>query len=224
MTTNLSLANKLSALKNRKEGKISSFFDSLSKIENGGMIERSASCYYIEPSQHSQNNDDKITNQNQLDQQEQMLISFSGLDNLLNTQPGGLAPAYSPGDTKFNEYSNLPTKQNLFNVFRQLSSAADPQFSIHIKNWVEVVDKEYFNYKDRVDKASKNALWSIMANLRVSSSQLLSSIYSSFSHYIYWRRCYQVYFCQFFTFSQQYVLPLCSRYCWFPYVDSYSRC
>jgi hypothetical protein len=134
----------------------------------------SACSYYIEPFQNLQDDDHKITNQDQLDEQEQMLISFFGLDNLLNTQTGGSIPAYSPGDVKFNEYLNLPTRQNFFNVFRQLSTAANPQLFVNVNNWIEILAKEYASYKDRVNKSSgdTNAFWNMKENLRLSQNGL----------------------------------------------------
>lgn len=51
-----------------------------------------------------------------LDQQEQMLISFFGLDQISNRQSGGVAAVFNPGQEDFDIYRSLPTKQTFFKL------------------------------------------------------------------------------------------------------------
>jgi hypothetical protein len=86
------------------------------ELEGGeNWIESNCRHFLVEPfhpyfSPSSKNKNFNLWNQKALDEQEQILISFFGIESLLNIQSGGVNASYNPGKQALGLYLSLPTK------------------------------------------------------------------------------------------------------------------
>lgn len=122
----------------RLHGFVKRFFDTLKEITCKEVWWENYRYFYVNPFSPSCPGYN-LFNFKILKEHEQMLISFFGIDNLLNFQGGNTQKSYDPGQEEFSKYIQLPTRQEFFQTYRTLNRVdlADVQGSF--SEWIALV-------------------------------------------------------------------------------------
>ncbi|CAO3635737.1 unnamed protein product [Mucor hiemalis] len=122
----------------RVHGFVKRFFDSLKLITGREECLENYRYFYVNPFSPSTSGYN-ICDFKALDEHEQILISFFGIDNLLNVQTGGSLASYDPGHENFTNYLQLPTKPNFFQIYRALNRVNVTDVQGAFAEWISLV-------------------------------------------------------------------------------------
>ena len=131
----------------RSYGFVKQFFDYLKQITGREEWLENYRYFYVNPfclSSPGYN----LLDQGAVDQQKQMLISFFGIQNLLNIETGGLHASYDPGPDAFILYSQLPTRQEFFRKYRELTQPITPNVRHRAEEWILLLKAEYCKFQN----------------------------------------------------------------------------
>lgn len=103
-----------------------------------------------------------------ISEEQETLIHFFGLENLLNIQTPIF---YNPGQKGFDIYRSLPEKQDFFSKFRKVCVSLSPNLHMAVKNWVSIVASQYRKSFDLGNTFSTN-------NTPTFSENYLNTIFS----------------------------------------------
>ncbi|CAO3635453.1 unnamed protein product [Mucor hiemalis] len=122
----------------RLHGFVKRFFDCLKEITGREEWFQNYRYFYVNPFSPSTSGYN-VCDFEALDEREQIIISFFGIDNLLNVQTGGSLASYDPGHEAFTNYLQLPTRPNFFQMYRALNRVNATDIRGAFGEWITLV-------------------------------------------------------------------------------------
>lgn len=129
----------------RKNGFLANLFKKIEGLEDN--LKPQLKLYVLEKNATTWNNTFLNISNNDADIQEQIIIALFGLENILNSQPGGKNAQYLPSEADYQDFLRQ-TRTNFFQKFKKsFKSNNNKETTKAVEDWIENIKRLQTTFK-----------------------------------------------------------------------------